>query len=155
MLIGWQAFRRVRVVRTLTWAALALLPSSCISSLNPCDVRQVSDLVSPSGNLKAVVVHKDCGATTRKSVGVAIVRNDPSAVSDSTNTVFVIDDSTVFLVDDSTAGIRAVKTLSVSTRWDTDTALVILYDSAARVFVMRPKYLGIRVTYSPTTDRSQ
>lgn len=91
-----------------------------VSLLSGCGVEDLcssmvtSTLASPSGETKAVIVQRDCGATTSMAYYVHLIsaNEEPS------------DENSVFNSD---------KTEGISTSWRNDTTLVISYKKA-RIF---------------------
>ncbi len=112
--------------------------ASCKFHLLSCDVVPIRKVDSPSGRLRATVLSKDCGATTRESIGVSIGRST-GPVPDTAATVFSIDNRAGY---DSEAAV-----LRVLTDWMSDSAIVITYDQRATVYRRDTLHEGVRVLY--------
>ena len=95
---------------------------------NLCANAQVAEYVSPDGNLKAVIFHRDCGATTKETIQVSIIPANKSLPNRAGN-VFVADGTPIVVV-----------------RWITDHHLNIS-GNASGAFKAERSFEDIQVTY--------
>ena len=95
-----------------------------ISGCSPsCANEVLGDVNSPTGNFRAVIFQRNCGATTGPNRQVSIIPSGTS-LPDTAGNVLIIGDS---------AG-EALRALNVSTTWSDDSTLLVTYGSGARVF---------------------
>jgi hypothetical protein len=85
-----------------------------------CENEVVADVSAPSGAARAVVFHRDCGATTKTSTQVSILQGRAALPEDGGN---------VYVADREGGGAP-----SVEVRWAGDEALVIRHDRGDRSF---------------------
>lgn len=104
-----------------------------------CGNSPLSEVVSPSGRLKAVVFERDCGATTHFSTHVAII-----GVGES------LKDAKSFFVVDADPG-RASSSegggLEVRVHWWGDNRLEIEHEPFARIVRAESTFEGITIAY--------
>ncbi len=97
-----------------------------------CDTTVLRELPSPSARFKAVLLSRDCGATTGFNRHVQVLRATEAPGDDSP---FVIDDN------------RGKSTLDVEMRWESNDLLVVHHDAQARVFRAEHSARGVAMRY--------
>ncbi len=115
-------------------ALAALFLSPVCGRLDPCGNELVSEALSPSGRLRAVVFLRDCGATTAYGVELSILRAEAGLPNRAGN---------AFSAD---AGHTDVP-LKLDVRWDTDEAVTVRYDPRLRVFTNEARVGRVQVRY--------
>jgi hypothetical protein len=107
---------------------------------DPCLNSTLAEVPSPSGELRAVVFERDCGATTGFSVQVSILRRG-ERLSNVGGNAFTAD-----------AG-RSPLPLKVEAQWDSDRALRLTCDPRLRTFTKESAVSGVTLIYAPTGSR--
>ena len=126
-------------VKRLAWIGVALglvaLTAGGLNLLgdNACRTTVFSEVPSPSGRLKAVLLERDCGATTGFNRQVQILAADEAPRRDSP---FVMD------------GDHGRATLDVQLHWATSARLTIRHDPLARVFNADTQLEGVSISYT-------
>ena len=114
---------------------------ACAPNPQPCDVELSRQVPSPSGQHSAVVFTKDCGATTRSTIGVAVVEASRTGIPDTQFVAFVMEDS---------AGGEKPFSDSAIPEWDSDSVLVVRYTHRGRTFRTTARIGSVRVNYQLT-----
>jgi hypothetical protein len=96
---------------------------------NTCENQISQTVVSPSGNLKAVVFSRNCGATTGFNRQVSVI---PA-------TAALPDDGGNALILDGSAPLQV--------QWRADSALYLTGHISARVFKQAKSVAGITISY--------
>ncbi len=109
---------------------------------DPCGNTVVAEVLSPDPRYKAVVFHRDCGATTGFSTQVSVIRALDPLPNESGN-VFVADGQHGTTPPTGAGG------LEVGAWWKSGTSLVISHPPGARVFKQATEILGVQVAYEP------
>jgi hypothetical protein len=122
--------------KSTAFAMLATLVTGCSDA---CQNRVVSTADAPSGDLKAVLFQRDCGATTDFSTQVSVARGG-DALSGAGN-VFVADTHHDAASPASWGGPW------VELRWISPKDLLVRYDAKARVFAQNEHVSGVSVSY--------
>jgi len=127
-------------LRTLPWIAFCIGVPVLIAGLlaamladETCDTTVIGEWPSPSGRLRAVLLSRDCGATTGFNRHVQILRNGEP-----------LHDSSPFVMDAD----HGKATLDVQLRWSGDDRLTIGHDPQARVFRAETQAGGVAITYA-------
>ena len=81
---------------------------------------------SPSGSFVAVVFVRDCGARTTRSAQISILKKSENLPNDGGNIAVFGDEK-------------------VDVSWKDNKHLVVEYDGKAKVFLLKPEYLGIHI----------
>ena len=126
--------------RRAAFVLLVFLASGCSEA---CQNSTVSTASAPSGDWKAVLFQRDCGATTGFSSQVSVT---PTSESPSGGgNVFVAD------FDHGAASAASWGGPWVELRWLSPQNLLIRYDARARVFTQNTSVSGVRVSYEKVT----
>jgi hypothetical protein len=115
--------------------SLVALSVWLVACADLCENRVLSELTAPSGNTRAVVFERSCGATTGFSTHVSVLTAS-NALPKSAGNIFVAD---------SDHG--AANDMTVTVRWAARDQLVIRYPARARVFTKETQANGVAVTY--------
>jgi hypothetical protein len=115
--------------------SLVALSVWLVACADPCENRVLSEWTAPSGNTRAIVFERSCGATTDFSTHVSVVHALGPSPKAGGN---------VFAADSDHA---AAKDMTVSVRWVTQDQLIIRYPSRARVFKKEAQVNGVAVAY--------
>jgi hypothetical protein len=120
-------------------AAFALLASAVSGCSDTCQNSTVSTASALSGDLKAVLFQRACGATTGFSSQVSVTNRSsaPSGVGNA----FVAD------TDHGAASAASWGGPWVELRWLSPQKLLIRYDAKARVFTQNARVSGVGITY--------
>jgi hypothetical protein len=109
----------------------AIVVSALLSSCgDPCGNEVVQSVVSPSGSLKAVAFTRNCGATTKFSTQVSILRSNEALPNDPGN-VTVLDDI-----------------VPLSLEWKTDTSLHVSGFGGRKRFNEASSISGVAISYA-------
>lgn len=119
--------------------AIALLATGLSGCSDPCQNSIVSTAHAPTGDLKAVLFQRDCGATTGFSSQVSVTQADQAPAGGGN--LFVADTGHGAASGASWGGPW------VEVRWLSPEDLLIRYDSRSRVFTQADKLSGVRVSY--------
>lgn len=92
-----------------------------------CGNEIISEIPQPEGTYKAIVFIRDCGATTRESNQISIVRSGRNINDSDTGNVFVTYEP-------------------VSIQWSQKSSLVIDYNGG-QVFKQKRRFKGIKIDY--------
>ncbi|GAA4861143.1 hypothetical protein GCM10023332_11470 [Luteimonas vadosa] len=123
-----QALGRVRTSLLLP-AVLVILTALAGCSSNPC-VNEISQTAtSPSGTLKAIVFHRNCGATTGFNTQVSIISVSGS-LPDSAGNALIIDGSA-----------------PLQLQWRSESALHLAGLGSADIFKQEDSVAGVSVSY--------
>jgi hypothetical protein len=120
-------------------AALTLLFAVASGCSDTCQNSVISTSESPTGDLKAVLFQRDCGATTGFSSQVSIAK--VAGVPGGAGNVFVAD------TDHGTASAAFWGGPWVELRWLSPQNLLIRYDPKARVFTRNDSVSGVKIIY--------
>lgn len=106
-------------------SAFAIALTSCSNCSN--EISQ--SIASPSGELKAVIFTRNCGATTGFNTQISIVptRNE--------------------LPDDGGNAFIAANAFPVTLRWQSNTALDIISQPPGHIFKQQPTIIGVSIRY--------
>lgn len=126
----------------LNAASLAIPLVGC-GSIDPCGNTVVSRVGSPRGAHEAIVFERDCGATTRWSTQVAIVRDGATFLERPT--FLRSTESGSALVIDDRAARPGVPGTAVAARWADDTHVALEYDAGAVVLSWSKVVDGVTV----------
>lgn len=124
------------MTKNVAIALFAFVVSGCSGG---CQNSTVSTAAAPSGDLKAVLFQRDCGATTGFSSQVSVAEADEAA-SGAGNS-FVAD------TDHGAATAASWGGPWVELRWLSPGNLLIRYDAKARVFTQKERVSGVRIRY--------
>jgi hypothetical protein len=115
-----------------------------LSGCSPCDNETVSELIDPSGKLKAVVFVRGCGATTGFVTSVSILNVRDALANDPGNVFNESDSSHVFPLTKQGA-------LDMRVKWDGPNRLIISYpsDESPREY---QTFKGVVVKYESRRD---
>lgn len=119
-----------------TFSLFAVLASGCSET---CKNSSISTAGAPSGDLKAVLFQRDCGATTGFSTQVSVAKM--TEVPFGAGNVFVAD------TDHGAANAASWGGPWVELRWLSPRNLLIRYDARARVFTQKSSVSGVEVSY--------
>jgi hypothetical protein len=131
-------------------AMFALLQVSC-GLMDPCGNEIVARTSSPGGAHEAIVFERDCGATTRWSTQVAIIRG--GAVFRERPTWWAETQAGGALVIDDRTARPGIAGTSVAAKWSDDTHLTIEYDAGAAVLGGAKVVGGIEIEQRPVEHR--
>jgi hypothetical protein len=121
-----------------------ILLAAVLTSCNPCADQIVEQIEAPDGSRTAVLVVRDCGATTDYASLVAIIRPD-TKVPRNRGIVFSADSG------HDTAIAQPNNALYIDVSWRDATHLHIAYDSRVRVFKHDTRFEGIQIDYTEKT----
>lgn len=122
--------------KSAAFVVLTILVSGCSDA---CQNSTVSTADAPTGNPRAVLFQRDCGATTGFSSQVSVT-NTGEAPSGGGNA----------LVADTDHGAASAASWGgpwVEVRWLSPQRLLIRYDAKARVFTQNESVAGVEVSY--------
>ncbi len=109
-----------------------------------CENEIIKEEVSPSGDAKAVVFQRDCGATTGFSTQISIFGSGQSH-SESGN-AFVGDGGQI---------VEGWNGPWVEIEWRGQNLLEVRYDASARLFEQANEVDGVEISYVPVRLRAQ
>jgi hypothetical protein len=130
---------RTRRRASLGVTVVALIAMTACADL--CANEILAEVPSPSGELRAVVFERDCGATTGFSVQVSILRRG-EPLSNVGGNAFTAD-----------AGHSLLPPLEVRAEWESDRALRLTYDPRLRTFTKESTVSGVTLIYASTGSR--
>jgi hypothetical protein len=107
---------------------------------DPCSNSPLAEVPSPSGELRAVVFERDCGATTGFSVQVSILRRG-ERLSNGGGNAFTADSG------------HAPLPLRVEAEWESDRTLRLTHDPRLRTFTRETDVSGVTLVHLPTGSR--
>jgi hypothetical protein len=120
-----------------------------ISNFDPCYNNIISEIPSPNNKLKAVIFIRNCGATTRFTDHVVIIKRERS-LSEKTQFLDLTGLPRSFFVADTNHG-KAPAWLGggpeVRLRWISDTRIMIQYHKFDRVYFADPLSAGVDIEY--------
>lgn len=128
------------VVLVVLVLVVVFLPSG---SDNLCGNAPFAEVLSPAGNLKAVVFERDCGATTRFSTQVSVIKATNTLQNEGGN--LFIADTNHDAAPSGPGGGPAVRVV-----WLGPSALRIEYHPLAHVIRSEPSANGVKVEYVST-----
>lgn len=122
--------------KSAAFTLFAVLVTGCSDA---CQNTAVSTADAPTGELKAVLFQRDCGATTGFSSQVSVAARG-SALSGAGN---------VFVADRNHGAASSAQWGGpwVDLRWLSPKDLLVRYDAKARVFAQNESVSGVRVRY--------
>ncbi|MEH3146073.1 MAG: hypothetical protein PGN34_12160 [Methylobacterium frigidaeris] len=123
-------------MRRTTIVAALLLAGGCSPS---CDETVIARSDAPDGRRGAVVLRRDCGATTGSSTRVAIL--SPGDLPSDAGTVFSADDDHGAAAPGDGGGPWA------EARWLTADHLLVSHAARSRVFRQSGEAAGVRISY--------
>lgn len=126
--------------KSAVFTVLAMLVAGCSDA---CQNSTVSTAVAPTGDVKAVLFQRDCGATTGFARQVSVT-NAGEAPSGGGN-AFVAD------TNHGAASAALWGGPWVELRWPSPQNLHIRYDTNARVFSQNESVSGVRISYEKVT----
>lgn len=112
-----------------------------------CDNSPLLEVPSPSGNWKAVVFERNCGATTGFSTQVSVVKV-AGALPNEAGNLFVADTNHNAAPSGPGGG------PAVRVTWVGPSALRIEHHPLARIFRSEPSVNGVQVQYGTRSERS-
>jgi hypothetical protein len=115
---------------------LALTLSGCGDA---CRNQIIQQSASPNGRWLAVLIQRNCGATTDFSTQVSVVRN--GEVPSGSGNVFRAD------TDHGKAGAESWAGPWAEVNWVADDLILIRYDRRSRTFATNRHIGGVRITY--------
>lgn len=135
--------RSTNAIRTLTLVVILAGSVSLIGcdEVAGCANTVIREFPSPSGDFKATLFQRDCGATTAFTSQVSVIPGD-GAVSDSGN-AFVAD------TGHGAARAGAWGGPDVDVAWEGPNQLVISHAANARILRREAKVLEISIHYRP------
>lgn len=95
-----------------------------------CENEISQSVTSPSGRMKAVTFHRNCGATVGFNTQVSILRSNQQLPNQGGN-IFIID-----------------RSVPLETRWDSNGALTISGAMDSRIFKQEASVADVRITYT-------
>ena len=104
-----------------------------------CENELISTADAPTGDLKAVLFQRDCGATTGFSSQVSLTKSDGAPYG--AGNVFVAD------ADHGRANAASWGGPWVELHWLSPQHLLVRYDANARVFKNNESVSGVRISY--------
>lgn len=116
---------------------VAALLLSLLGCFDPCANKVVTEVPAKGGAKTAIVVARDCGATTDFSTQVSIL--DAGDAVPKTGNVFIAD---------SDHG--ALTNFKVDVQWSSPDHLVVTYPARAGVFVQEMHVKGVTISYQKT-----
>lgn len=140
--------RKLKVIggTILVAMALAAIPASCgwlwWKAHSPiCQNTILSESVSPNGKWKAVIFDRDCGATTRWSTQVTLIRAGRSLPNKGGNV----------LITNSSSGPGGQPMVRVG--WESDDIVVIEYKKDLVVLFTIQNYRGVLIRHRHLEDQ--
>ena len=137
------AVAQLRLVRSMR-AVVSVLLTGIVTSCSPCADDIVQQVAAPGGSHTAVVVVRDCGATTDYASLVAIIRPG-GKIPRKRGIVFSADSG------HGTALSQPNGALFIDVSWRDATHLHIAYDSRVRVFRHDTRFEDIQIDYTQKT----
>ena len=122
--------------KSAVFTLFAALVTGCSDA---CQNMAVSTADAPTGDLKAVLFQRDCGATTAFSSQVSVTARDGAPTG--AGNVFVTD------TNHGAASSAPWGGPWVDLRWLSPKELLIRYDAKARLFAQNESVSGVRVRY--------
>jgi hypothetical protein len=119
-------------MRWMLLITVSLLFAGCFGSDCVNEVRE--ELASPSGNFKAVVFSRNCGATTGANVQVSVLKMKEELPDTGGNTL---------IVDKGEATVS----------WKVDGGLLVVLDHRVRVFKKESVVDGVAIEYRDKYNR--
>lgn len=132
-------FRRLRVVLLLTMPV-----TGCADG---CDNTVIQENTSPSGEIKAVMFRRDCGATTGFSTQISVIAKNEELTGGGN--AFIADD------DHGTAYTGDWGGPWAETLWTEPDRLIIRYAEKSRIFEREGKVSGVRIIYQPVRHQER
>lgn len=123
----------------LAAAAISLIATTACA--DRCSNTIVAEVPSPSGEMRAVVFERDCGATTGLSAQVSLLRRGERLSNTGGNALAVDSGHTPFLP------------LEVKPEWVSDRVLRLAYDPRLRTFARETAVAGVTLIHAPTGSR--
>ncbi|MFC3552483.1 hypothetical protein ACFOLC_15875 [Lysobacter cavernae] len=113
-----------------SWKFIAMFAiSAALSGCDTCSNEVVQTVLSPSGQRKAIVFNRNCGATVGFNTQLSIIPAHDDLPPDSGNT----------LVLDGTIPLRM--------KWQSDSDLTVLWSGSAKIFEQQRSVGDVSVTY--------
>jgi hypothetical protein len=106
--------------------SIAFFFSGCSGS---CDNQMLSSVTSPSGQLKAVVFSRTCGATTRFNTQVSIIKTEASLPDEGGNALVI------------------GRQIPLTVVWSAESRITVSGLGAATVFKTAPSASGVEIAY--------
>lgn len=110
-----------------------------------CKNSIISEIVSPSKDLKAVIFVRDCGATTGFVTHLSIIKSDEKTLDGVGNTF--IADTDHGRAPESAAGGPAIEISCTN-----QTHMVVTHHQSVRIFSSQNEIHGIHIKYATTSD---
>ena len=128
-----------RGLSSLLWLATLLLSAGCV-----CENSEISSLSNVTGEFRAVLFERSCGATTSFSTQVSVLRAGRSLPNEAGN---------VFVSDDDSGAAQAAEWGGpyASIDWAGERTLVIAFDRNAEVYKSVEELAGVTVMYRPVS----
>lgn len=116
---------------------------SCSASKDSCANTVIRESIAPGNRTRAVVIVRDCGATTPLSAQVAVVPFGDPVPNTAAN---------AFIPDHRYGGDQADSAVQkISTTWLSDSVLVIRHPWGSHFFRAEPRVATIRIRYEEPT----
>ena len=115
--------------RILTLLAALLIAASTSGCGEKCSNEPASVTPSPSGKLKAIVFHRNCGATTDANTQVAVIPSSANLANIPGNALILGGD------------------VPLKVRWESDTSVSISGLGTAKVFKQASSAAGASIVY--------
>ena len=116
---------------------VAILMSGCDDDL--CRNQITREFGSPGGTDRAVVFERDCGATTNFSTQVSIMPTR-NKLANKPGNIFAADGD---------VPLDSHGAMSVVVVWKNEHQVEVTYPAGARVYLQRPQFDDIRISYRP------
>ncbi|MBL9071143.1 MAG: hypothetical protein JNM03_14270 [Sphingopyxis sp.] len=121
--------------------AVLLLTMPVAGCTDGCDNIVIHESASPSGQVKAVMFQRDCGATTGFSTQISVIPTNDELTGGGN--AFIADDDHGAAYTGDWGGPWA------EMQWVAPDRLIIRYADKARIFEQNGKVSGVRIIYQP------
>jgi hypothetical protein len=122
---------------------LVFLNTSCTTTDNMCGNTIINQSISPDQKHRAIVFLRDCGATTRYSTQLSIIKNDDSLKNEIGN---------ILIINDEKGGPIPDEDSEAEVKWESNNELIVYCDSSVKTFKRENEYKGIKITYKLFND---
>ena len=117
-------------MKHLLQLTVMLLSAAVLVGCGACGNEISQTVASPSGQFKAVVFHRDCGATTGHNTQVSVIAASAKLPSDGGNTL-ILDGS-----------------VPLKVQWQSDSSLQVSGLGSAKIFKQDSSVAGVSVKYN-------
>lgn len=105
-----------------------------------CENNILRELASPDGNLKVVMFDRNCGATTRHNLQLAITTSGESAID---SPIFVVDRTSGQSTEAPSDDLESL----VQVSWLSSSELLVRYNPELRVFTKQDQVGEVQIRY--------